>query len=89
MAQLTAEEQGRLGGASSGILPTHWAKPGIGAAAWAEAGSRKSSPAGEAWNPEDVAVDQKRNLVQWSVSGKLSPSQEPGAEQERRNRVAA
>lgn len=75
MAQLAAEEQGRLGGASSGILPTHWAKSGVRRTAWTEAASRKSSPAGETWNLEDVAIHQKHNLVKWSVSGKSkSPS---------------
>lgn len=70
MAQLTAEEQGGLGGASSGILPTHWAKSGMGRAAWSEAASRKSSPAGETWNLEKMAINQKHNLVKWSPLGK-------------------
>lgn len=72
MAQLTAEEQGGLGGASSGILPTHWAKSGTGRTAWAEAASRKPSPAGETWNLEDMAVNQKRSLGKWSPPGKCT-----------------
>lgn len=47
MAQLTAEERGRLDGASSRILPTHRARSGPGRTAQAEASSRKSRPAGE------------------------------------------